>query len=201
MKPISLSFPNDKLQALDADGKPILTSIGAGEQEVNVTPLMTSIELDLPFGLPDRSIKNIATLRGTMIAMILGRQEQFTFTALKGAQNIEQRKSGATVTLQQVRKNLQLTEVRVRVKFDKAENALESHRGWASRNQAYMLDADGKVVEFAAEEAFLLGDDEIGRVYLFDIGKGLDGYKFVYSTPGMIIKKPIRFELKDIELP
>jgi hypothetical protein len=36
---------------------------------------------------------------------------------------------------------------------------------------------------------------------LFDVPEGLEGYRFVYKTPSLIIRHAIPFELSDIPLP
>ena len=129
-----------------------------------------------------------------------GQIETFEFGELENAKAVQQQKAGVTVVLDQVRKNVDVYEVRLRVKFDKAENALESHRNWVYRNEAYLLDAAGKRLENAGLQATRQDADEVGVAYLFDV-ENLKGCKFVYKTPAVIVKMPVPYELKDIELP
>jgi hypothetical protein len=91
----------------------------------------------------------------------------------------------------------------MRVRFDKAANALESHRGWIYNNECYMLDPKDVRIENAGLEATLLADNEVGLSYKFDLGENVTpaGHKFVYRTPAAIIKIPVDFELKGIDLP
>jgi hypothetical protein len=48
----------------------------------------------------------------------------------------------------------------------------------------------------------LLDVNEVGLSYKFDLeGATPAGHKFVYRTPAAVIKIPVEFELKNIELP
>jgi hypothetical protein len=93
--------------------------------------------------------------------------------------------------------------VEMRVQFDKAANALESHRGWIFNNECHLIDPKGNQIENAGVEANLLDVNEVGLSYKFDLGeaKSLAGFKFVYKTPAAIIRIPVEFELKGIDLP
>jgi hypothetical protein len=140
-------------------------------------------------------------LRGRIEATVLGRNEKFTFDRLSETEDEEQSSAAATVTFQQLRRNQQLYEVRMRVRFDDAADSLASHRDWISRNKAYIVDAAGKPIQPAAEESFLQGEDQVGRAYFFDLEKGTEGCRFVYETPGAVVRKSFQFEFKDIDLP
>lgn len=199
--PISLSFPFSKMKATTDTGDELLVGGGRGEPEVNVQRLMTSVEVELPLTLPGRDAEKITSLRGTMSALILGRTEQFEFTDLAEAKNVEQSKAGAIVTFQQLRKNVDLFEARVKVRFEDPDKSLESHRDWHSRNQAILVDSDGNEVRHVSSEAFALEDEAVGRVYLYDLPKGPTGHKFVYKTPGKVVRVNVDFQLKDIPLP
>lgn len=151
--------------------------------------------------LPDRSVKEIKTLSGTLMALVPGRVETFEFTDLATARNVQQRRGGVTLLLEQTFKNVGLYDVRIRVQFDKAANALESHRGWIYNNDAYMLDPSGQRVENAGIEATRQAINEIGLSYKFVLDDGLAGHTFVYKTPAAIVRMPVNYELRDIKLP
>ena len=48
------------------------------------------------------------------------------------------------MTVESCRKNGDIYDVSMRVRFDKAANALESHRGWIYNNECYLLDPKGQ---------------------------------------------------------
>ena len=135
-----------------------------------------------------------------MSAMIPGRRETFKFTNLEGSRGVQQKRAGVTVTFERLRKNLQLYEVRMRVQFEEAANALESHRGWIYNNPAYLLDASGKKIMPATFETTRQEFDEVGMAYLFDL-ENPQRHAFVYETPAAILRMPVEFSIEEIALP
>ena len=71
--------------------------------------------LQLGFKLPPRSVKQIASLKGKMSALVLGRVEEFEFTDLDKAKGVEQERGGVTVIMREVRKNEEIYDVKVKV--------------------------------------------------------------------------------------
>ncbi len=201
LSPILLTQSFEDVTATDDAGAPIEIDGSAGRLEAAEAGNNSGVELDIPLVLPERSVTRIASLRGTLVALMPGRIETYEFTDLLKAKNVEQRKAGVTVVLQTVRKNVDVYEVRILVRFDKAANALESHRGWILDNEAYLLAPDGERLEKANMEATLRAANEVGLAYLFAMEKVPAGYKFVYKTPAGIVKMPIPYEVKNIELP
>ncbi len=200
LTPISLSQPFDQITAIDENGDEIAMT-AEGRQDVAVNPGVSSVEVELPFPLPDRNIKKIVSLKGEMLAMLPGRVERFEFSRLGKVSNQDQRRAGVTVTLERVRKEEALYKLWVRVKFDDASNALESYRGWIFRNEAYLVASNGERIDSDGMETTLQTDNEIGIAYYFDRDEGLEGCRFRYETPALIIQLPVKYELKDIKLP
>jgi hypothetical protein len=91
----------------------------------------------------------------------------------------------------------------MRVTFDKASNALESHRGWIYNNECFLLDPKKNRIDNVGVEATLTGDNEVGLSYKFDLGENVTpkGHAFIYRTAAAIIRVPVEFELKGIDLP
>ena len=120
--------------------------------------------------------------------MMLGKVETFRFAdLLKGKQ--EKRIAAATVTLDEVRKNGDSWEVFVRLRFDDAGDALESHRNWVLQNEAYLEDAAGKPIQPDSMETTLRTKNEIGVGYVFALPELPKNAAFVYKTPGMVVTK------------
>jgi len=201
LTPIMLQLALPEQRAIADTGEAIGIDSRRSRLEIPVESNIAAAELQVPLMLPNRNVKKLSSLKGKLLAMVPGRVETFEFGNLEGARAIEQRKAGATVILDQVRKNVDLYEVRVRVRFDKAENALESHRGWIYDNEAYLLDPAGKKLDNDGLQAYRQDVDEVGVAYLFAREEGLKGCKLVYKTPVLIMKIPVEYELKDIDLP
>ncbi len=198
--PIGVTQKIEQLEIKDDQGR----TMAIDEEQAlaaNVEADITSVELIIPLKLPDREIRKIASIKGTLSALLPGRVESFEFEKLEGVSDVEQQRAGVTVTLEQVRKNQEIFEVRVVVRFDEASNALESHRGWVYENEAYMLGANGQRIERVGFETTRSDKNEVGMAYLFDLDKGLKGCKFVYKTPSSVVSMPVTFELHDVKLP
>lgn len=201
VSPILLQIPLAELRATDESGRRIEVGSQRASLEVPVENTIPAAEVQLPLVLPDRSAGKIASLQGRLSALLPGRVETFEFANLPDAKNVEQARAGVTVIVDQVRKNVDVDEVRLTVRFDQARNALESHRNWIYNNEAYFVAPDGERFEHAGLQAFRQADNEVGVAYLSDRDGGLADCKFVYKTPALLIQLPVAFELKDLPLP
>ena len=201
LQPIVITQELDTITVLDEKGLALAIDGREGGIEIEGDGETAGADIVIPLRLPGRSVEKIGSLKGRFDVLAAGKYESFEFSDLERAKNVEIKKAAVTVYLDQVRKNQDAQEIRMRVKFDSASNALESHRGWIYGNPAYLIDPQGKIVEPSGSEATLQEDDQVGVSYLFGLEEGLKGYKFVYRTPVSLIKIPVEYELKGIELP
>ena len=201
LTPISISQSLDALAVTNEDGEAIEIDGRLGSISTDVNSAIAATELEFPLVLPNRDVKKIASLEGKLSVMVPGRVEKFTFGKLSQADDDEQKRGSATIILQTVRKNNAVYEVRMVLRFDKAANALESHRGWVLNNKAYLLDGDGKQIEHAGYETIRQTPNEVGFGYKFVIDGDIDDHRFVYETPAAVVQKQIEYQLKDIPLP
>lgn len=200
LKPIALRQKMEDIEATDEHGN-LLNLEGPADLEVPVDGNRTAVELVLPFVAPPRDVKEIVRIKGKISAIIPGKVETFTFDNLLKAKNVEKRLAGVTVTLEGVQQNNEAWEVRVRVKFDDAGNALETHRGWIFQNEAYLEGSDGKPITPDAYETTRQTKEEIGLAYIFSLEKPPEKLKFVYKTPAALFGPTFEYELKNIKLP
>lgn len=199
LAPISLRQPISALQAVDAGGSDLILRDHGGVLNASVESGITASEIALPLRLPPRSVPQISRLSGTIEVLVPGGRERFEFPDL--TRPAEQRKAAACVTLERWRKNLDVYEARLRVRFDDPGSALDSHRGWIYRNEAYLLDANQKRVENVGLQLLQQGAGELQVAYLFDLTNGGEGYRFVYETPALIERMSVPYEFRDIVLP
>ena len=101
---ISLMQRMADVRAVDERGEPLPVADPAAQPEVPISGEATAVKLDLPLQLPPRDVRQIASLKGKLLATIPGRIETFRFSKLADAKNVQQRIAGVTVTLEQVRK-------------------------------------------------------------------------------------------------
>ena len=137
LKPIALRQKMQDIEAVDDQGNRLKIDAEA-DLEVPVDSGRSAVELVLPFAAPPREVKEIASIKGKLSAIIPGKVETFQFDNLMKAKNVEKHIAGVTVTLEGVQQNNEAWEVRIRVKFDEAGDALASHRGWIFQNEAYL---------------------------------------------------------------
>lgn len=201
LAPISLDQQVAAIEAVDEQDKPIPVAERQAQLEAPVTAQTTAVEFQIPFQLPSREVKRIARLHGTLQALVPGKVETFRFGKLTTANNVPQRIGGATVTFQQARKNNDIWELRILVRYDDAAGALASHRTWMFNNEAYLQAADGSKVPYDTFESTSQEENAFGIAYLFALDKPLEDFQFVYQTPGIILAPTIRYEFRDIELP
>jgi hypothetical protein len=203
VRPIVLEQPLDETTATDEAGNSLPIDGREGKLEVPVEVTNSAVELEIPLEAPDRSVKQIGTLKGKLTAVVLGRVESFEFADLDKLRGAELERGGATVVVDSCRKNGDIYEVNMRVAFDKANNALESHRGWIYNNECFVTDAQQNRIDNVGVEATLLADNEVGLSYKFDLGEEpkVADYGFVYRTAAAIIRVPVEFELSKIDLP
>jgi hypothetical protein len=203
VRPVVLELAPGDMKGTDDAGGELMSDAGGETLEFPVRGTNAGVELELGFQLPPRSAKAIASIKGKMSALVLGRIEEFEFTDLEKAKGVEQERGGVTVVMRECRKNEEIYDVKVRVKFGDAGKALESHQGWIYDNECYLLDKSGNRIEVAGLEATSTGANEVGLDFKFDLGDetSAKGYKFIYKTPAAIVRIPIEFELKNIDLP
>lgn len=200
-RPISLQQRMSEIFLADENGEPIIIAAPGAQLEIPVLAEAVSTELRIPLEAPPRSVRKIATVKGSIQALVQGKAEPFEFTDLEKAENVEKRAAGVTVILEKVRKNRDVWEIRVITRFDDANGALASHRNWVFDNPAKLIAPDGKEIPYHAYDSTRQMENEVGVAYFFGIDGGLDGYKFVYETASTVLTASFDYELKDIELP
>jgi hypothetical protein len=201
IQPIVVIQPLDQIVAISDTGKPLEIAGTDGTREITSPGEISAAEFEIDLHLPARDVQKIASLKGRMTAIIPGKVETFEFPNITEAKNVVQRRAGVAVVLEEVRKNNDVYDVRMRVEYDKAANALESHRLWVYDNPAMLLSPDGDEVSHDGFEDTRRDSNVMGIAYHFVLEEEPKGYKFVYKTPASIMKVPLEYELKNIDLP
>jgi hypothetical protein len=201
LQPIGLKQRMRDVLANDENNVKLPVENEQAELEVLSGGRNIAVELTLPLKLPPQGVKEIASLKGTLMALLPGRVETFRFDNLLGAKNVEQRIAEATVTLNRVEMNNGLCQVWMKVRFDHPGEALQSHRLWILQNEAYLVGPDGKPIAYSAAEPTEQTADALGMVYSFAIDGPPAKHTFVYKTPAMIINTGFDYELKGLKLP
>lgn len=201
VRPIALKQRLGNLAAVDEQGQALAIGDPAAELEATVRANDTAKELEFSLPLPPREVRQIARLEGRLTAMLPAGEATFRFEHLPQVSNSLKRVAGASVLLEGVRRNGELWEVRLLVRFDRAGAALESHRGWIYQNEAWLEGPDGRVVRPANLATTRRTENEIGLSYSFEAPGPLEGYKFFYRTPVGIMTSGFDYALGPIGLP
>ncbi len=207
LQPFAILQDLSQVAAEGDNGQPIAVSNQGAMPEATIRSGMSTAELEIPLELPDRGVRKIQKLKGNLLVLVPGPAEDFRFASPPvadrdtPAKRVEQRKAGATVTLDRVRKNNAAWEVALRVKFDSPSTALESYRGWILDNDVYFVDAAGRQTTPGGFEQSRQSKDEVGINYYFDLDESPDKLDFVYRTPTTILEMKLDYELGDLPLP
>ncbi len=201
VRPITLEQPMSTVEATDERGAALVVDAPEATLEVPVEGNQIATNLAYTFRSPVRGTERIARLRGTLSALVPGKVATFRFDQILQAKNARQRIGGATVTLEQVRRSGDLWEVGIRVRFDDAGGALQSHRGWIFNNPAYLETPGGERIAFARFDTTRQAENEVGMAYLFAIDGPIEHLRFVYETPALVLGVDLPYELKDVPLP
>ncbi len=200
IQPVSIDLPIQSIKAVDEFDNPIEIPNPEGVISGTVQPDIPELEFSVPIGLVDRQIEVIKSFDATIAAVLPGRIETFKFKNLNPEKSgLEQRKAGAIVTFDGIRKNDDLYGVTIRLSFEDGQNALESHQGWAFENPIYLLDEEGKQSDPIAFETLRQDDQQVAVQYYFvDDPKG---QTLIYKSPAAIVEVPVKISLKNIPLP
>jgi hypothetical protein len=203
LAPIAIAHAMADLDVRDDKGNSLVDTNEDVESEFEASVAQNSIstEMELPLVPPARNVEKIAKLAGKLKVLLPGKRETFRFERLDKANGAEQRKAGVAVKLDRVRKNNEIWEVRTRVTFDEPREALQSHRDWMFRNEAFVENKEGEITAHVGLETILQTENAFGIAYLFDLPDGPAEQTFVYETPTMILSVPVEYELRDLELP
>ncbi|MGD9720071.1 MAG: hypothetical protein AB7O59_02515 [Pirellulales bacterium] len=207
LQPFAILQPLGEISAVGDNGENIAVTSEDAMPEATIRSGMSATELEIQLALPPRDTKSLRTLKGKFLALVPGPAEDFRFSkppiAARNAppRRLEQRKAGATVAIDRLRKNNSAWEVSLRVKFDSPSTALESHRGWILDNDVYFIDPAGRRFAAGGFEQSRQAKDEVGINYFFDLEQSPDTLDFVYRTPITILEIPIEYELRDLPLP
>ena len=201
LQPIAVKQRMADLKILDSSGGSLAADDPQAEKEAFPGPGSSAVEMDIALAMP------AAAAEGNCLAERLlagdaagqGRRPSASPTCFKGKQ--EKRIAAATVTLDEVRKNGDSWEVFVRLRFDDAGDALESHRNWVLQNEAYLEDAAGKPIQPDSMETTLRTKNEIGVGYVFAMPELPKNVAFVYKTPGMVVTKDFPYKVQGVKMP
>ncbi len=201
LKPVFLRIPMMTVQAT-TDGETTLSAANAqGNPEVPITGGGSSTQIDLQLARPARDVAKLTNLTGEFEFAIPSERHKFIFKKFGNGARQAEKFGEVEVTLEGARRNNAVFEIRVLAEFASDQGALESYRGWALSNEAYLLDPKERRIENAGWQTYAVTQNAVGMAYLFQINGNPDDFTLVYESPASITRQAVKFELRDIELP
>lgn len=201
LRPLFLTSKMSKVTAVDDKGQTI--EPGNRELATEIPPQGKSCraEIALAFQAPPRSVQAIKTLEGTLEVLVPAEMHPFRFTKLNEGGKQEQKAAAVTVTIEEPRKNNDLIQIALTLKYDNPANALESHRAWFYKNPCYLEAADGTKTPPGTIELTRQSSDELMMNLLFAPEGEWEKQTLVYQTPADILVLPVTYRFTDLPLP
>lgn len=205
LKPISVELPLDKVSAIDDQNRRLESARKDGLATALVSGGTKATELTVMLEAPPRTASILDLVKGTVRMLVPGRLEKFEFEnlaeTLKPEQRWEKKIAQATVTIERIQRTNDLWEVQMKLSYDQAHDAFDSHlAGWILQYQPQLIDAEGKAQDHAGYDTALRNDKEYGITYYYDIPT-ITGAKFQYTCPVVLQRIELEYELKNLRLP
>ena len=202
LRPLIFSQSVKGLQMIADETTPVTIAEGPSVLSVEATRDNHAVELHLPLQLPPGQLETISSLKGRIKALVATRTAEFRFKDLGKVKDAEQTDGGVKVVLVDVRENQGLTELHMRIEFDKSLPNSVAQGSWNFQNPTHLENAEGEKLEHAGFETTTQSNHMLGLAYYFDVPEGkLADYTWVYQAPAAMVEVPIEFELKDVPLP
>ena len=198
LTPIGLTLPIDQLSAKLDDGEKLKPQESGDTIDVATNADIAFSEFFLPMQLPAGQPGKIDSLTGLVRALLPGKKQ--TFDLPLSQSGTPQTIDAMTVTVEAVRPNGPLHEVRVGVELKDADRSLESHRHWIFENQVFVRRKDGSRADHLGYEVYRQTSSGVGIGYLFDLGLPEEA-SLVYQSPTAVIPSEVSFVIQDIPLP
>jgi len=201
LRPISLKQRLVDIEAVDDRGHSLAVETRDATLEILVPRGPIARRVLVPMGLPPRDVRKIARFHGTLAALLPGQVETFRFRDLGRAKNVAKRIAAVAVILEGTTRVGKSLEVRLLVHFDRAGDALASHRTWIFSNPVCLERADGNTIPPDSVTPTRQTADELGISIVFPVEGSSDDYTLAYQTPTMIFTSPLEYQFRDIPLP
>lgn len=197
--PIGLTIPVNQLSGRLSDSSMLKPQTSSDTIDVATNSDLAMSEFFLPMQLPADQPKTIKSLSGTIRAMLPGKRQTFELPLSKVAAS--KAIDAMTVTIEEVRQNGPLHEIRVGVELKDADRSLESHRHWIFENAVHVTRKDGSRADHLGYETFRQTNSGVGIGYLFDLGEAAGDATLIYTSPTTVIQNEVSFVIQDIPMP
>ncbi|MEM9643450.1 MAG: hypothetical protein AAF989_00540 [Planctomycetota bacterium] len=197
--PIGLTIPIQQISVELQNGGRLSPQSSGESIDVAANSDVAFSEFFLPMKLPGSRARVVKRLSGVIEAMLPGKRQKFELDL--AGESTSKSIDAMTVSIEGVRLNGELHEVRVGVELKNADRSLESHRQWIFDNEVFVVASDGTRLDHLGYQVYRQTSSGVGIGYLFDLSENLAGQKLIYRSPTAVVKNQVPFVIQDIELP
>ncbi|MCA9132917.1 MAG: hypothetical protein KDA45_07170 [Planctomycetales bacterium] len=201
LQPVFMQLPMASIQAETNSGQSLKASNPQAAPEIPLNLGGCTTQVDLLLERPPRSDSHIRSLQGDFTIAVPSDRHQYAFGKLGDGGRQTEKFGDVQVTLEGVRRNGAVYEMRVLVEFGDSQGALDSFRGWILSNEAYLLDAQQTRLENVGLQTYAVMPNAVGIAYLFQINGDPNDCQLIYESPAAITRQTVAYKLQDIELP
>ena len=206
VRPLFLRFATNDLALIADDGRRFRSFNPDAKVEVPLGQAGREARLQLAFVGTGERPKSLS-LEGAVSLLTAAREQPIEFRDLANARGVARRVGGVTVTLTSVLldriervADRPSAHIRIRVAYDTASKAFESHQLWLLHNRVFIEspDADARPPNGGIDTLFQ-GDGLVDLEYRFvRLPQTPSDWKFVYMAPTLLVEEPLDLELRRI---
>jgi hypothetical protein len=206
VRPLFLRFSTNYLEMADSDGRKFQSFNPDAQVEVPLGQAGREATLQLAF-VGTGSIPNTVSLQGSVSILMAARERPIVFRDLARARGVARRVGGVTVTLTSVQfdkaepsPDRPSAHIRVRVAYDTATKAFESHQLWLLQNRVYLESPNGvRVPPSGGIDTLHQGDGIVDLEYRFvRLPKTPTDWKYVYVAPTLLVETSLDLSLSGL---
>lgn len=194
-------FPLNEFQLRDAKGNVLAqANRSAGVFDAPVTPAMQSAQIRVALPVEPTVLKDATFLHGRAKVLFVAAPKEFVIPLDEKAQR-EIRQENAVVSIRNVEiepsEKETLLHCRVRVEYDNALEALQSHQLWIEYISATLRTSQGQIIPATAA---VRQEEKTANIFegthMFKIPRNTDPetLEFLYTVPTVILEKTLDFQ-------
>ncbi|MGC3969336.1 MAG: hypothetical protein QM775_18845 [Pirellulales bacterium] len=167
LRPLFFTVRAAKLQAKLTDDETLEPRNAELVNEIPPPGKAARVEMTASFAAPRRSAERLAEFKGSFEVLLPADLQTFRFPEIERGGTREERAGAVSVAVDRPREADGVVALPVRIKYDDAANALESHRAWFYKNPAYLEDAAGTKTETGSIELMRQASNELTLNLIF----------------------------------
>ncbi|WP_422929873.1 hypothetical protein [Singulisphaera sp. PoT] len=202
LRPMLLALKADELKIVDDQGRKVEPQVMMESTDVVLRPENPAAEMNVNLVAPERTAKNLASLKVKADVTVPAGLKTFRFPSL-AKENVTMKAGDISMTLEGTEVDEQVWKVNVVLEYPGGGEAFESYRQGLFNNRIWLQKKDGSRFEHNGGFSNTSSDQgKLGFEYLFVDAPGKpEDYQLVYETPSKVLTIPLEFEFKDVPLP